>query len=125
MMLKNIQRFYRIFTKNWAQNRHKSKVSFFLQLSAFGFCMDLHAFAQDLLSKGQFVNADVELLLLDDVCRKLGISLFTILLVIFQPEQYFCHTFAFQLQNVDIKIRHHPMRFCVFGPIQNRCELLI
>lgn len=33
--------------------------------------MGLSAFAQDLLSKGQFVNTDVELLLLDDVCRKL------------------------------------------------------
>ncbi len=33
--------------------------------------MGLSAYAQDLLSKGQFVNTDVELLLLDDVCRKL------------------------------------------------------
>jgi hypothetical protein len=36
--------------------------------------MGLSAFAQDLLSKGQFVNTDVELLLLDDVCRKSGIT---------------------------------------------------
>ena len=33
--------------------------------------MGLYAFAQNLLSKGQFVNTDVELLELDDVCRKL------------------------------------------------------
>jgi len=33
--------------------------------------MGLSAFAQDMLSKGQFVNTDVGLLLLDDVCRKL------------------------------------------------------
>ena len=33
--------------------------------------MGLSSFAQDLMSKGQFVTIDVDLLLLDDVCRKL------------------------------------------------------
>jgi hypothetical protein len=75
------------------------------------------------LAHGTFLLFQPSIVVLAEL--RIGISLLTILLVIFLPEQHFGHPFAFQIQKASCKIRHHPMRLSTFRPVQNRCELLI